>query len=175
MKLITSHTPSGTFISRKGLDQAPLRCQCSLIRLMRFNPVAEHIPCKNLTRTDTLPWRPVSHSDTCGLEESVKAYMDGVEGYRPASGRRRYLLQKQLWQICNFKKFSTTLRQDGPSIGRTLAVARDDFAVCGQLSKFNGLMIKGDRIASPSALRGEMVELIHEGHQGLTKCREGAN
>lgn len=36
----------------------------------------------------------------------------------------------------------------------------------------NGLLKRGNQIVIPQTLRSEMLERIHHGHQGVTKCRE---
>jgi transposase InsO family protein len=43
-----------------------------------------------------------------------------------------------------------------------------------ELSLANGLLLKGNRIVVPKVLRQEMKELIHQGHQGIEKCRKRA-
>ena len=40
------------------------------------------------------------------------------------------------------------------------------------LSVSNGLLTYTDRIVVPTALRGDILKKIHEGHQGVTKCLE---
>ncbi|KAI2646921.1 hypothetical protein H4Q32_027367 [Labeo rohita] len=42
----------------------------------------------------------------------------------------------------------------------------------GSLSETNGLVLRGRQIVIPESLRGDMLQRIHQGHQGLTKCRE---
>ena len=53
--------------------------------------------------------------------------------------------------------------------------ARDFFAIRGELSVCNGLLVKGDRIVIPYSMRKEILERIHDGHMGITKCRERTN
>ena len=53
--------------------------------------------------------------------------------------------------------------------------ARDLFAIRSELSVCNGLLVKGDRIVIPYTTRKEILERIHDGHTGITKCRERAN
>ncbi|KAE8285929.1 hypothetical protein D5F01_LYC15598 [Larimichthys crocea] len=63
----------------RDLDRAHLRCQRLLIRLMKFNPVAEFVPGKNLIIPDTLSRHPQPIEDDTGLDEDVQAYVDAVE------------------------------------------------------------------------------------------------
>ncbi len=53
-------------------------------------------------------------------------------------------------------------------------LVRDFHAFKSELSETDGLLTRGNRIIIPESLRGEIIERIHEGHLGLTKCRERA-
>ena len=46
---------------------------------MKFNPVAEYVPGKNLIMPDTLSRHPESTVDDTGLKEDVQAYVDAIE------------------------------------------------------------------------------------------------
>ena len=41
-----------------------------------------------------------------------------------------------------------------------------------ELSVFNGLVLRGNRIVIPSNLRGKAVDLAHGGHHGIVKKKE---
>ena len=45
----------------------------------------------------------------------------------------------------------------------------------GELSEMDGLVVRGSRIVVPTEMRKAILERIHDGHQGLGKCRERAN
>lgn len=47
--------------------------------------------------------------------------------------------------------------------------------VKNELSETNGLVTRGSRIVIPKSERSEILDKIHAGHQGLTKCRDRAN
>ena len=50
----------------------------------------------------------------------------------------------------------------------------DYFSTRSQLSVTNDMLLFRDRIVIPVALRSEILDNIHEGHQGVTKCIERA-
>lgn len=44
-------------------------------------------------------------------------------------------------------------------------------SVADELSVVDGLLLRGIRLVVPSALRREVIERLHAGHQGVSKCR----
>ena len=43
---------------------------------------------------------------------------------------------------------------------------KDELSVC------DGVILRGRRILIPSSLRGKVLELAHESHQGIIKCNQ---
>ena len=85
-QLITDHKPLISLINCKDLDQVPLCCQCLLICLMCFNPVAIYAPGKDLVIADTLSRSPlVQEKPDSDLEEAVTAHVAAVEAMLSAS------------------------------------------------------------------------------------------
>lgn len=39
----------------------------------------------------------------------------------------------------------------------------------------DGIVTRGNRMVIPKMLKAEIIACIHDGHQGLNKCRERAN
>ncbi len=44
----------------------------------------------------------------------------------------------------------------------------------GEISVEQGLLLRGVRLIIPKVMQAEMLDRVHDGHQGITKCRERA-
>ena len=44
--------------------------------------------------------------------------------------------------------------------------------VSGEITVVNNLLVRGSRIISPPPLQKEVLQRIHDGHLGITKCRK---
>ena len=147
------------------------------MRMMRFNPKAEHVPGKELLVADTLSRNPlVNFTETAESEEDVKAYVDAAVMCQPVSPEKLEQIKKatlsdlQLSLVLNY------------TINGWLKYAKDVpeqirqyYSVRSDLSVVNGKIIYCNRIVIPSALRSEVLDRIHDGHRGVAKSRERAN
>lgn len=173
-KLLTDHKPLVPLINNKDLDNTPLRCQRLLMRLMRYNAKAEYSPGKSLVISDALsrsPLAPQMHRSS--TEDDVKAHVDLVVSNLPVSPGRRSELQSSTsddstlqaaihYTIAGWPRYE----QDVPDNLKRL------FNVRNLLSTSNALLMYEGRIVVPASMRADMLDRIHRGHQGVTKCLE---
>ena len=173
--LYTDHKPLVSLINTKDLSQTPLRCQRMLMRLMRYKPVAEYIPGKNMTVADMLSRNPMKTEDSTQLSEDVDLHVNAITSLWPVSDAKLDQIREETKDI-NFKTALEYTVTGWPTYKQDVKLtARDLFAIRGELSVCNGLLVKGDRIIIPYTMRKEILERIHDGHMGITKCRERAN
>ena len=173
-KLVTDHKPLVPLINSHSLDNVPLRCQCLLMRLMRFNPVAEYTPGKTLVVADTLSRSPLS--STCAemdTQSDGACYVAGVVGGIPASQSKMDMIKTA--SDANLQSVIKFIHAGWPEhISKVPVSIREYVQVKAELSEHNGLVLRGCRIVVPQPMRKEILQKIHEGHQGLAKCRERA-
>lgn len=171
-RLLTDHKPLVTLINHRDLDRAPLKCQRLLIRLMKFNPVAEYVPGKNLIVPDTLSRHPESTVEDTVLNEDIRAYVDAIEEQE----RHKPVLELIKMETAkdDFLQYvQHYIRSGWPQHERNVTrPAMDYYRERGSLSEQNGLLKRANQIVIPQTLRSEMLERIHHGHLGLNKCRE---
>lgn len=78
--LQTDHKPLVPLINGNDLNAVPVRCQRLLMRMMRYNPKATHVPGKQLIVADTLSRSPVSSPEACDTNTvyEVHVYVNEV-------------------------------------------------------------------------------------------------
>ena len=176
-RLMTDHRSLVPLINQQDLDKVPLRCQRLLMRPMRFKPKAEYEPGKELVLADILSRNPLSNpTETSDTEEDVKAYVDTGE----MMGKMESITMESIKSaICNDPQLSHVLDytvngwpKNAKDVPEQL---RPYHAVCGSLSVVDSKIIYQNRLVIPLALQPEILERIHDGHQGATNRLEKAN
>ena len=174
--LETDHKPLVPLLMNKNLSEAPVRCQRLLMRMMRFNPEVIYVPGKSLVIADALSRKPLtSQAADEELADLVEIHVDAVAACWPAS-------QSKLQDIREASEADTLLRQvaecvtEGwPSSAKQVPLKLlPYYRERGELSAVDGIVAKGSCIVIPESLRPEILERLHESHQGLTRTRERA-
>lgn len=174
--LQTDHKPLVPLINSYDLDKAPVRCQRLLMRLMKFNADAVHVPGKQLVVADTLSRNPLPDRDTSDTEEKVKAYVQAVIESRPITGDRLDAIRSATGQDTDLQTVIRYTRAGWPGqLSRIPHTLHEFHAARAHLSVAEGLLLYNDRIVIPRSLRADVLSQLHKGHQGLTKCRRRAS
>ena len=168
-KLVTDHKPLVPLINNRSLDKVPLRCQRLLMRLMRFNPIAEYAPGKTLIIADTLSRSPLAgrgvETDT---HSEVACYVASVVGGIPASPSKIDEIRTATSTDAELQSVMKLIKTGWPEhLSSVPESAREYIQVKSELSVYNGLVLRGSRIVVPRMMRGEILQKIHKGHQGL--------
>ena len=175
-KLITDHKPLVPLMNSKDLDSVPLRCQRLLMRLMRFNAMAEYAPGKTLTVADALSRGPEQCKDDGASHADVAAHINAVVSHIPATPQRMREIKQHTGDDQQLQIVLGFIRNGWPEyIEKVPESVRQFYQVRGELSELDGLVIRGSRIVIPTEMRELILDKIHDGHQGLAKCRQRAN
>ena len=176
-KLVTDHKPLVPLMNKKDLDNVPIRCQRLLMRLMRFKPTAEYAPGKTLTVADTLSRSPLQYVEReADTHSDVACYIAAIVDNMPATPHKLMAIKTATAADYNLQLVLQYVRSGWPEyIGNVPAVIKDYFPIRNELSEHNGIIIRGNRMVIPDVMRADILDRIHDGHQGLTKCRERAH
>ncbi|XP_025999271.1 uncharacterized protein K02A2.6-like [Astatotilapia calliptera] len=170
----TDHKPLVSLLGSKGLDELPPRIQRLRMRLMRFSYTISHVPGRDIATADVLSRAPVCDTTEGLPEEEINLYVESVIASLPATEPRLREIQTHQDNdsiLSQLKKFCVEGWPDKYSIGR---VFQPYLPFSGDLTVHNGLLLYGSRIVIPTSLRADILSKLHEGHLGITKCRERA-
>ena len=128
----------------------PTRIQRFRMRLMRYSYQIVHVPGKDLTTADTLSRAPLHRSltkDEKQLNEDLNLYVSHVVECLP------------------------TLCSEGwPEKHHLHCSLQPYWQYRAEITVQKGILMKDDRVIIPSALRLDVLDKIHTGHQGIQKC-----
>ena len=174
VRLQTDHKPLVPLINTYDLDKTPLRCQRLLMRLMRFDVIAEHVPGKQLAVADALSWQPLDGDHKSDTDSQVRAYVNTMVASKPIKSPKLEEIRRATQSDAELQKVITFIRKAWPQRMAEFSPLREFHTARAHLSESDGLVLYQDRIVIPTALRSDVLNQLHEGHQGLTKCRERA-
>ena len=171
----TDHKPLVSLLGSKNLDEFPIRIQKFRMRLMRYSYSISHVPGKQLTTADTLSQAPMRNSsDHTDFTNEVDAYVDLVIQYIPATATKLQAIREAQAsdEVC--QKLFDYCKHGWPHVHNLSVLLRPYHSDASQLTVHDGLLLNGTRIVIPSALRLDILDQLHRGHQGITKCRARA-
>lgn len=139
------------------------------MRLMRYN-------C-GLWTADTLSHPPLKtageHTDKILLEDT-NIYVVSVISDIPVHGDYLSCLREHLQADSTCSVLMKYCTDGWPDKSRLHGVLRCYWAERAVLTVHNGLLLRDTRLVIPSALRGDVLQRLHVGHQGVTKYRSQA-
>ena len=175
--LETDHKPLVPLLGIKDLDQLPPCILRFRLRLDRFSFDITHVPGKELYTADTLSRVPLHceiSADITELQELAELCIAHIISHLPAGSQRleSYCkaqsedpLCRQLIEYCN---------GGWPDLEDLNPMVRCCWEFRGELKFCDGLLMQGQRVFVPEALRKEVLHKLHGGHQGITRCRSRA-
>ncbi|XP_028514411.1 uncharacterized protein K02A2.6 [Exaiptasia diaphana] len=171
----TDHKPLVPLFGSKNLSELPPRIQRLRMRLMRFDFSISHVAGKDLITADTLSRAPLSKcSNPDDLQDEINLYVNFVYSLLPATDQRIENIKERQRQDEVCRTILEYTSAGWPERNKVPSALQSYWADRGSLTVIHGLLVKDDRIVIPSDMRLEILEKIHEGHQGITKCRARA-
>ena len=170
----TDQKPLVPLMNRKDIDQTPVRCQRLLLRLIRFNLTAQYIRGKDMVVVEALSRMPLAERSST-TDRDVESYVHAMWYNQPFSDKKLESIRKatendsEIQIVMRYTLEGWPRRRDD-----VLPEARPYHHVRDEFSVADGLLLRDTRLVIPRESRAEIMDRIHEGHQGVTKCRERA-
>ena len=174
IKILTDHKPLIPLVNDRDVHDTPVRCQRLLIRMMRFNVTAEYVKGRDMVVADALSRMPLA-SQLSTTDKEVNAHVNAVRFCQPASDRKLDDIRPHTSEDLGLQSaIHYTLMGWPRQKNDVVDIAQPYHHVRAELSVADGLLLRGCRIVIPPKMRDEVLSRIHDGHQGITKCRERA-
>ena len=124
---------------------------------------------------DTLSRAP-QPGEISEIEWEIAADIAAVEQGWPLTSQRLSLIREATQEDEELSAVFRYTDSGWPSHASSVApIAQPYYGARGHLSIKDGLITYDDRLIIPRCLRADVLQKIHEGHQGITKCRERAH
>ena len=157
-------------ILKKPLLAAPMRLQRMILNLQWYDLIVKYRKGKEMYLPDTLSraYLPDTPNPEITDLESVST-LDFLsitkDKYTELQEHTQRELNQLQWTILNGWP---NVRQEVPASLRPYWDSRSELAVS------DGIIYKGMRIVVPPSLRRQMLNLVHESHLGIIKCKQRA-
>ena len=171
--LETDHKPLVPLLGSTDLAHMPARIQRFKIRLMRYTYDVVHIPGSNHVIPDALSRDTNSSMQVpgdSGLINEVEIFAKASFELLPASQRRLEELRaaQQADPVCS--QVIQYCHNGWPAYMPNALLT--PFAGCqSHLTVIEDLLLYDTRLVIPSSQQLDILNLVHLGHQGVTKCR----
>ena len=145
-----------------------------MLRLQRYNLEVIYKPGRHMYIADHLSRATVPNTDT--QETEFQIFTLELEEINPLntikiSSERLSQLQKATEQDPVMQTLKTTILTGWPEQREEVPIhIREFWNFRDQLSLYNGVLFKSQRLIIPKALRLEVISRIHSSHFGIESC-----
>ena len=171
----TDHKPRIPLLSTHTLDQLTLRIQRFRIRLMGFHlKEVKHVPGKEMYIADLLSRLQAGNQTAQSTidDDEMYAHTESVFTLLPASDTRLLQIKEAQEEDPVCRQIKTYCLHGWPDNHSLNDAMKPYWLSRDELSVMQDILLKASRILVPSSMHLEILDNIHEGHQGITKCHQ---
>ena len=173
----TDHKPLIPLLTTYMVEKLPPRIQRFRMRLMQFQIKRMiHVPGKQMYTSDTLSRMSAAENSAENLidHDEMTLYVANIVEALPISDMRlQQIIQAQESDpvCCKLKEF---ILEGWPEKYKMSDSLKPYWNFRGELTVVQNVILKSMQILIPSAMRLGVLDKIHQGHQGIVKCRSRA-
>ena len=163
----TDHKPLEA-ITKKSLDRAPRRLQGMLLRSLAYDIEVQYVPGRTQHLADMMSrsYLPAEGQDTHSEFEAVN-----VVQFLPIGRERLEKFRLETERDGTMQVLKATILKGWPEDkSRVPPLVTPYYGVRDELSIYDGIVFKGERLVVPQALRAEIKNELHASHAGVEGC-----
>ncbi len=158
-------------ILKKSIHQAPLRLQRMILRLKPYAIKVKYTPGSQLLIADALSRSQMSAQINDPSDEFEVNVLESGQ----ISETMFEKLVEETKKDAELQQLHRVVMDGWPQTKpETPLEIRPYWSYRDEISGYDGLMFKGDRVIVPQVLRPEMLDRIHAAHLGIEKCKARA-
>ena len=167
------HKPLVPLLTTTELHKMPPRIQRFRLRLTKYQANVVHVPGKHQVTADALSRAPVAKPDKEDIAfiNDVSLYAKQAIEITPASSAKLAEIKKAQQQDEVTAQVRKYCDEGWPGYMPENILLKQYYNNKAHFSIIEDLLMYDERIAIPSELRIDMLNCLHEGHLGITKCR----
>lgn len=172
--LETDHKPLIQVLQSKPIDELTPRLQRFRIRLMRYEYKVYYVPGKDLVVADALS-RNFSKSSSVPTDDELADETEAhvnliVDSFAVKSYFLDEIKQEQAKDIVcrTLKEYSFSGWPNKNQLDKEIVPY---YQYRFEITENEGFLLRGTRIIIPKSLQAKCLSFIHQGHQGIVKCR----
>lgn len=170
----TDHKPLVPIFSTKRIDDLTPRLQRMRLRTIEYDFSIGHVPGKQLYTADVLSRNPVGEAKTESMEAVLKDYEVLAIGSLPASNNMLTRIRRAQAEDRTLHRVMEYCTTKWPPTSELPPDVRQYASVTDELSVVDDLLLRSGRLVIPPTLRSQVLESLHTGHQGVSRCRARA-
>ena len=173
-EILTDHKPLTSLLQHKRVDELPIRIQRFRIRLFRYSYVVNYVKGSEQLVADALSRGPVLRhvQKDLNLCMIVEEFATSSLQVLPISKVKLSLIVEKQLEDENLALVRKYVLDGWPV--HVPSVLKSFKSVSSELTIVDNVLLKNARIVVPLSLRKNIIDCIHEGHQGIVKCLERA-
>ncbi|PIK48832.1 hypothetical protein BSL78_14290 [Apostichopus japonicus] len=162
--VITDHKPLVSII-KKPLSKAPRRLQSLLLQTQEYNIELSYRPGSQMILSDTLSREPLAGSGNADIESVNNVAM------LPVNSARLDEIRVATQNDACLQKLKEVIVKGWPAEKRGLNPSLTPYySYRDELTVQDGVVLRGERIVIPAAMRSQIKNKVHAGHLGINSC-----
>lgn len=171
----TDHKPLIPLFTRKPVDDLTPRLQRLRLRMMRYDYTMQHVPGKDLVVADALSRQPLAAHGSTDLADEVREFEQALICHVHVPDVSLQTLAKAQGGDLVSKAIVDYLQTAWPKVkSQVRQECLPYWQFKDELTLHDGIIMRGQRYFIPAALRASVLGSLHDGHEGITKCKRRA-